>query len=86
MLRTINFVKVTMRNNEQTTLYEFPNLRLFPCISSVSFMFFPISGQSFIVMGQVDEDGRGILHPGSFTAIYKAQHHKILNSLTKQPC
>lgn len=37
-------------------------------------------------MGQVDEEGRGILPPGSFTAMYKAQHHRILTSLTKQPC
>ncbi|KAI5099577.1 procollagen C-endopeptidase enhancer precursor, partial [Silurus meridionalis] len=43
-------------------------------------------GQNFIVMGQVDEDGRGILPPGSFTALYKAQHDKILTSLNNQPC
>ncbi|KAK3550003.1 hypothetical protein QTP86_016965 [Hemibagrus guttatus] len=43
-------------------------------------------GQNFILMGKVDEDGRGILPPGSFTALYKAQHHKILNSLNNQPC
>ncbi|TSV15219.1 Procollagen C-endopeptidase enhancer 2 [Bagarius yarrelli] len=43
-------------------------------------------GQNFILMGQVDEDGRGLLPPGSFTALYKAQHHKILNSLNNQPC
>ncbi|KAG7322698.1 hypothetical protein KOW79_014044 [Hemibagrus wyckioides] len=43
-------------------------------------------GQNFILMGQVDEDGRGILPPGSFTALYKAQHHKILTSLNNQPC
>ncbi|XP_053500975.1 procollagen C-endopeptidase enhancer a [Ictalurus furcatus] len=43
-------------------------------------------GQSFILMGQVDEDGRGILPPGSFTAMYKAPHHKILTSLNNQPC
>ncbi|XP_027014524.1 procollagen C-endopeptidase enhancer a [Tachysurus fulvidraco] len=43
-------------------------------------------GQNFILMGQVDEDGRGLLPPGSFTALYKEQHHKILTSLNKQPC
>ncbi|XP_062870024.1 procollagen C-endopeptidase enhancer a [Trichomycterus rosablanca] len=43
-------------------------------------------GQNFILMGQVDEDGRGILVPGSFTAAYKAPHHKILTSLNNQPC
>ncbi|MCI4387949.1 hypothetical protein PGIGA_G00079940 [Pangasianodon gigas] len=43
-------------------------------------------GQNFILMGQVDEDGRGVLPPGSFTALYKAPHHKILTSLNNQPC
>ncbi|XP_066507058.1 procollagen C-endopeptidase enhancer a [Hoplias malabaricus] len=43
-------------------------------------------GQNFILMGQVDEDGRGTLAPGSFVALYKAPHQKILNNLNKQPC
>ncbi|XP_017577472.1 procollagen C-endopeptidase enhancer a [Pygocentrus nattereri] len=43
-------------------------------------------GQNFILMGQVDEDGRGTVAPGSFTAPYKAPHHKILNNLNNQPC
>ncbi|XP_072515261.1 procollagen C-endopeptidase enhancer a [Salminus brasiliensis] len=43
-------------------------------------------GQNFILMGRVDEDGRGTLAPGSFTALYKAPHHKILNNLNNQPC
>ncbi|KAM9455381.1 procollagen C-endopeptidase enhancer a [Clarias gariepinus] len=43
-------------------------------------------GQNYIMMGQVDEDGRGILPPGTFTAVYKNPHHKILSSLTNQPC
>ncbi|KAG9263173.1 procollagen C-endopeptidase enhancer 2-like [Astyanax mexicanus] len=43
-------------------------------------------GQNFILMGRVDEEGRGTLAPGSFTAPYKAPHHKILNSLNNQPC
>ncbi|XP_076875542.1 procollagen C-endopeptidase enhancer a [Brachyhypopomus gauderio] len=43
-------------------------------------------GQNFILMGQVDEEGRATLPPGSFTAPYKAPHHKILTNLTKQPC
>ncbi|KAK1800713.1 hypothetical protein P4O66_005905 [Electrophorus voltai] len=43
-------------------------------------------GQNFILMGQVDDEGRGTLAPGSFTASYKTPHHKILANLTKQPC
>ncbi|KAI4902857.1 hypothetical protein NFI96_003572 [Prochilodus magdalenae] len=43
-------------------------------------------GQNFILMGQVDEEGRGTMAPGSFTATYKAPHHKILNNLNNQPC
>ncbi|XP_043107102.1 procollagen C-endopeptidase enhancer a [Puntigrus tetrazona] len=43
-------------------------------------------GQNYILMGQVDEEGRGVLNPGSFTALYKAPHHKILTNINKQPC
>ncbi|XP_012685416.1 procollagen C-endopeptidase enhancer a [Clupea harengus] len=43
-------------------------------------------GNSYILMGQVDEEGRGTLAPGSFTAPYKAPHHKILNNISNQPC
>ncbi|XP_030648422.1 procollagen C-endopeptidase enhancer a [Chanos chanos] len=43
-------------------------------------------GMNYILMGQVDEEGRGTLEPGSFTAPYKAAHQKILNNLTKQTC
>ncbi|XP_062392903.1 procollagen C-endopeptidase enhancer a [Sardina pilchardus] len=43
-------------------------------------------GGSYILMGQVDEDGRGTLAPGSFTALYKAPHHKILTNISNQPC
>jgi len=37
-------------------------------------------------MGQVDEEGRGVLNPGSFTALYKTQHQKMLASINNQPC
>ncbi|XP_065146716.1 procollagen C-endopeptidase enhancer a [Paramisgurnus dabryanus] len=43
-------------------------------------------GQNYILMGQVDEDGRGILSPGSFTALYKATHQKLLTNINNQPC
>ncbi|XP_038564497.1 procollagen C-endopeptidase enhancer a [Micropterus salmoides] len=43
-------------------------------------------GINFILMGQVDEDGRGTLAPGAFTAQYKAQHHKLLMNINNQPC
>ena len=47
---------------------------------------FVVPGNSYILMGQVDEEGRGTLAPGSFTAPYKAPHHKILNNISNQPC
>lgn len=43
-------------------------------------------GQNYILMGQVDEEGRGVLNPGSFTALYKTPHHRMLASINKQPC
>ncbi|XP_030009789.1 procollagen C-endopeptidase enhancer a [Sphaeramia orbicularis] len=43
-------------------------------------------GVNYIIMGQVDEDGRGTLAPGAFTALYKAQHHKLLMNINNQPC
>ncbi|XP_026114688.1 procollagen C-endopeptidase enhancer 2-like [Carassius auratus] len=43
-------------------------------------------GQNYILMGHVDEGGHGVLTPGSFTALYKTPHHKILNNINKQPC
>ncbi|XP_044077095.1 procollagen C-endopeptidase enhancer a [Siniperca chuatsi] len=43
-------------------------------------------GVNYIIMGQVDEDGRGTLEPGAFTAPYKAPHHKLLMNINKQPC
>lgn len=43
-------------------------------------------GANYIIMGQVDEDGRGTLAPGAFTAPYKAQHHNLLMNINNQPC
>lgn len=43
-------------------------------------------GANYIIMGQVDADGRGTLAPGAFTAPYKAPHHKLLMNINNQPC
>ncbi|XP_071316921.1 procollagen C-endopeptidase enhancer a [Trachinotus anak] len=43
-------------------------------------------GVNYIIMGQVDENGRGTLEPGAFTAAYKAPHHKLLTNIQNQPC
>ncbi|KAM9333724.1 procollagen C-endopeptidase enhancer a [Pholidichthys leucotaenia] len=43
-------------------------------------------GVNYIIMGQVDEDGRGALAPGAFTALYKAPHHRLLTNINNQPC
>nr|XP_040038431.1 procollagen C-endopeptidase enhancer a [Gasterosteus aculeatus aculeatus] len=43
-------------------------------------------GADYIIMGQVDEEGRGTLKPGAFTAPYKAQHERLLMNVSQQPC
>ncbi|RVE63598.1 hypothetical protein OJAV_G00137890 [Oryzias javanicus] len=43
-------------------------------------------GGSYIIMGQVDEEGRGTLEPGAFTAPYKAPHQNLLMNISRQPC
>ncbi|KAL2094551.1 hypothetical protein ACEWY4_009270 [Coilia grayii] len=43
-------------------------------------------GLSYVLMGQVDDEGRGTVTPSSFTAPYKAPHHKILTTISNQPC
>lgn len=43
-------------------------------------------GGDFIIMGQVDESGRGTLSPGAFTAPYKAPHHRLLMNIQSQSC
>lgn len=50
-----------------------------------SFVLF-LPGGNYIIMGQVDEDGRGTLAPGAFTALYKAPHDKLLMNINNQPC
>ncbi|XP_043933037.1 procollagen C-endopeptidase enhancer 2-like isoform X2 [Protopterus annectens] len=43
-------------------------------------------GLSYILMGQVDEEGRGKLLPESFTLLYKAPQENILRNLQKRSC
>lgn len=43
-------------------------------------------GANYIIMGQVDDEGRGTLAPGAFTAPYKAPHHRLLTNIQNQPC
>ncbi|XP_061104653.1 procollagen C-endopeptidase enhancer a [Conger conger] len=43
-------------------------------------------GMNYILMGQVDENGRGTLVPGSFTLLYKAAAQKHLTNLSRRPC
>ncbi|XP_078122399.1 procollagen C-endopeptidase enhancer a [Sander vitreus] len=43
-------------------------------------------GANYIIMGQVNEAGRGTLEPGAFTAPYKAPHDKLLMNINDQPC
>ncbi|XP_066537385.1 procollagen C-endopeptidase enhancer b isoform X2 [Hoplias malabaricus] len=43
-------------------------------------------GMNYVLMGQVNEDGRGILNPSSFVLLYKAVHDKALGNLAKKPC
>ncbi|ETE63187.1 Procollagen C-endopeptidase enhancer 2, partial [Ophiophagus hannah] len=38
-------------------------------------------GLNYVIMGQVEEDGRGKLLPGSFTMSFKTKNQKILNAL-----
>lgn len=47
---------------------------------------FAPAGLSYVLMGQVDDEGRGTVTPSSFTAPYKAPHHKILTTISNQPC
>lgn len=74
---------LTTEDKNEWTHDELHDLQSLCCFSC---HLFSVSGQNFILMGQVDEDGRGILPAGSFTALYKASHQKILTSLNKQPC
>ncbi|XP_041093375.1 procollagen C-endopeptidase enhancer a [Polyodon spathula] len=43
-------------------------------------------GSNYILMGQVDEEGRGTLSPSSFSLLYKTPLQKVLTNLTARPC
>ncbi|KAG7465348.1 hypothetical protein MATL_G00175510 [Megalops atlanticus] len=43
-------------------------------------------GMTYILMGQVDGEGRGLLRPGSVTLPYKAAQQKLLTDLSGQTC
>ncbi|XP_048883839.1 procollagen C-endopeptidase enhancer 2-like [Brienomyrus brachyistius] len=43
-------------------------------------------GSNYIMMGQVDEEGRGVLVPSSFVLPYKADHQKLLTNLVSRTC
>ncbi|KAL4631132.1 procollagen C-endopeptidase enhancer 2-like [Arapaima gigas] len=43
-------------------------------------------GINYILTGQVDEQGHGILDPSSFALVYKVPHEKLLSSLSSRPC
>lgn len=47
----------------------------------------PLSaGQSYILMGQVGDDGRGRVLPDSFATALKAKQQKALSALETKPC
>ncbi|XP_041738201.1 procollagen C-endopeptidase enhancer 2 isoform X2 [Coregonus clupeaformis] len=43
-------------------------------------------GANYVLMGDVDLQGRGLLTPSSFALLYKAVHAKALANLARQPC
>ncbi|KAM9034328.1 procollagen C-endopeptidase enhancer 2 [Sarcophilus harrisii] len=43
-------------------------------------------GLNYIIMGQVDEDGRGKITPNSFIMNFKMKNQKILNALKNKRC
>ncbi|KAL0994143.1 hypothetical protein UPYG_G00118300 [Umbra pygmaea] len=43
-------------------------------------------GMPYILMGQVDEDGQGMIAPGAFTVPYKPPQHKLLSNINNKPC
>ncbi|XP_072542878.1 procollagen C-endopeptidase enhancer b [Salminus brasiliensis] len=53
-----------------------------PCMKCPSLR----KGINYVLMGQVNEEGRGILNPSSFVLLYKSVHDKTLANLTKKPC
>ncbi|KAJ6669355.1 hypothetical protein lerEdw1_008164 [Lerista edwardsae] len=43
-------------------------------------------GLNYVIMGQVEEDGRGKILPSSFTMSFKTKNQKILNTLKNKRC
>ncbi|POI33205.1 hypothetical protein CIB84_003043 [Bambusicola thoracicus] len=43
-------------------------------------------GLNYIIMGQVEEDGRGKIFPNSFVMSFKTKNQKILNALKNKTC
>ncbi|XP_059711369.1 procollagen C-endopeptidase enhancer 2 [Haemorhous mexicanus] len=43
-------------------------------------------GLNYIIMGQVEEDGRGKVYPNSFVMSFKTKNSKILNTLKNKTC
>lgn len=43
-------------------------------------------GLNYIIMGQVEEDGRGKVFPNSFVMSFKTKNSKILNALKNKTC
>lgn len=47
---------------------------------------FVILGSNYVLMGQVNEEGHGVLNPSSFVLLHKAVHDKTLTILAKKAC
>ncbi|XP_011485837.1 procollagen C-endopeptidase enhancer 2 [Oryzias latipes] len=45
-----------------------------------------VKGRNYVLMGNVDERGNGLLSPSSFTLLYKPVHAKPLDMLSKTAC
>lgn len=55
--------------------------RFLSCNLILSFL-----GLNYIIMGQVEEDGRGKIFPNSFVMSFKTKNSKILNALKNKTC
>lgn len=65
----------------QITLLTQPCLKGLFCNIKLSFV-----GLNYIIMGQVEEDGRGKIFPNSFVMSFKTKNQKILNALKNKTC
>ncbi|KAM8899513.1 procollagen C-endopeptidase enhancer b isoform 1-T2 [Spinachia spinachia] len=45
-----------------------------------------IKGRNYVLMGNVDSQGNGLLSPSSFSLLYQPVHGKALANLTRKPC